>query len=61
MTRHHEGALDALTDRDYADEMAAVNDRLRARIAELEAQVAALTFELKRLQELAEVRHREET
>jgi hypothetical protein len=51
----HDTALDALTDRRCAEQMEVVNDNLRARIEAQRAEIAALTFEVKRLTELAEV------
>ena len=70
MIQHHTIATAALTDRQMADEMAAINNRLRARIVDLAMQVDALKdvnkalsaeadrshFEAKRLRELAEQR-----
>jgi len=39
MTQHHDDAIDALTDRQCADEMEAVNNRLRKRIADLQQRL----------------------
>ena len=70
MTQQHTIATAALTDRQMAEEMEAINGRLRARIIDLSLQVDALRdvnkalsaendrshFEAKRLRELAEQR-----
>jgi len=39
MSQHHADALDALADRQCADEMEAVNNRLRKRIADLQQRL----------------------